>query len=244
MRIEGVTVCVDYADFARHALPANNQHFDAYTVVSAPDDFETQALCNDLDIPCVLTAILRPYDGVAKAKAINLGIGEQYESDRWIALVDADTVLPVHTRHVLERIGLEKPCLYGIDREGMTLGPWTRRGVPRPEGAIIAQAPFGVWRVGHEDMGGWWPLGYFQMWHPQTTGIFHYPQNLSPVAIAGGRTTDREFAALWARDRRRFIPELIAAHLLSHDARRRGRRVNWRGRVTARFDDTYLISKG
>jgi hypothetical protein len=110
MHIDAVTICVDYADFARHSLPANKQHFDAYTVVSAPDDLETQALCGDLDIPCVLTSALRPYDGIAKARAINLGIGEQYGSDRWIALVDADTVLPAHTRRVLDRIGLEEPC--------------------------------------------------------------------------------------------------------------------------------------
>jgi hypothetical protein len=186
MHIEAVTICVDYADFARHALPANKRHFDTYTVVSAPDDFETRALCDKLDIPCMLTGALRPYDGVAKAAAINLGIGDQNGSDRWIALVDADTVLPVHTRRVLERIGLEKQCLCGIDREPMTQGPWIRRGVPRPEGPIIAKAPSGVWRVGHENMGGWWPLGFFQMWHPQSTGIFHYPQEFSAAALVKG----------------------------------------------------------
>jgi hypothetical protein len=234
MRIEAVTVCVDYADFAQHALPANKKHFDAYTVVTAPDDRETRALCDDLGIHCSLTVDLRPYNGIAKARAINLGMAGDVVSDRWMVLVDADIVLPAHTRLTFETIGLDEGCLYGIDREPMTRRSWNRRGVPRPAGPVIAQAPSGVWRIGHQDMGGWWPLGFFQMWHPRSTGISCYPTELSLSARASGRTTDREFAALWPRERRRFIPELMAAHLVSRGARPKE---NWMGRITARFDE-------
>lgn len=48
MFLEGLSVCVDYADFLRETLPHNLAHFDRFVVVMSYADRETQALCQSL----------------------------------------------------------------------------------------------------------------------------------------------------------------------------------------------------
>ncbi len=247
MRLSAAVVCCNFADIAAITLPLNRSHFDDLLVVTGPEDRDTQQLCRELGVKLIVSHHLHRYSGIAKAHAINLALFHLERRARhrrlsdwrglrdwWFLQLDSDIVLPARTRPILDHVGLVRRTLYGIDREGMRPHVWARRGVPHSDGNLVSYAPRGVWRVGHDDGDGellWWPLGYFQLWCPQGSGVRRYPTALGREGLPN-RTTDRELAALFPRRRRADVPELIAAHLLPDDARPGA---DWQGRVTQPF---------
>jgi hypothetical protein len=81
--------------------------------------------------------------------------------------------------------------------------------------------PMGA-RVARLSDDGWLPVGFFQMWNPNVSGIHDYPQDHGTA----GRT-DMQQALRWPRAKRVLIPELIGIHLEGQLAP--GQK-NWRGR--------------
>jgi hypothetical protein len=88
------------------------------------------------------------------------------------------------------------------------------------------QFPMGT-RVAIHGYNGYIPLGFFQLWHPQASGVSQYPEGHDTASHE-----DTQFALLWPRKRRALIPEIICHHLESEAA---PHGTNWDGRKTREF---------
>lgn len=238
MKIEALTVCVNYADFLNPALAFNRRLFNHLLVVTAPADTHTQELCAKQGVDCLVTdRFYRDGKPFAKSEGINEGLKKLSCSD-WVCLLDSDIVLPSHTRPVLERSDLDPSCIYGVDRLMCSSwdqwnGYWKR--LQQPDLFFVDTNHFKIGqRVAPFGRGGWVPLGFFQLWNPAQTGMREYP---SSITAAG---SDMKFAQKWPRGKRQLIPEIVAVHLESESA---SFGANWTGRKTAEFGPSSLGQK-
>lgn len=213
MKIEAVTVCVDYSDFLAWAALWNKRHFDDWVVVTSTADTKTQKICDYHHIRCVQTDAF--YDGdraFNKGAGINAGLAALKCRD-WVMHLDGDILLPPRTRDLIERASLDPQAIYGIDRMMCrSYEDWTRF-VSDPEVQhtdecyVTANAfPLGS-RVAQTSETGYVPIGYAQLWHPGVTGRRLYPEGHGTSARA-----DMGFALQWPRPKRHLIPEVVAIH--------------------------------
>lgn len=233
MKLEAVTVCVNYADFLAHALPWNRHLFDRWVVVTSEADQRTRDLCEHHHVECVSTDAFFSGDrAFAKAAGINAGLSV-LDKDGWVAHLDADIVLPPRSRQMIEQATLDPASIWGCDRVLCeSFDDWSRY-VAWPEVMHSCQTfiqaghfPLGP-RVGRLDRDGWSPIGFFQLWHPGESGIATYPDH------GNVDRSDMAFARQWPRNRRGLIPELVAIHLASEAEEAMG--TNWRGRRSRHF---------
>ena len=232
MKLEAITVSVGYADFLAETIPLNQQHFDRWVIVTAPEDLDTQRVCRYYGVPHVQTDVFRSRWGeFHKAKGINKGLAA-LALDGWVLHLDADIVLPPRTRELLERKTLIKEHLYGADRFLVrSAHDWRRhQALPAMQHDdyhvnlnMFELAP----RFSGERMGGWAPPGFFQLWHPQASGVSDYPAEHSDAS-----RTDVLHTARWGSQSRVLLGELAVYHLESEPA---AQGANWGGRVTARW---------
>jgi len=233
MKIEAVTVCVNYGDFLAHTLPVNKKFFDNMVVVTDPKDEKTQQICKYYHVRCVKTDSFYIGDAVMnKGMGINDGLAT-LDLDDWVVHMDADIVLPPRTRELLHKIDLDPKCIYGIDRLMCTSYEDWIEFLSNPEVQHVQEVfvfgnafPLGV-RIAKTDMDGYVPIGYFQLWNAQETGIKRYPVIHKSVA-----RSDMLHAMQWTRRQRVLIPEIFGIHLESEEA---PGGANWRGRQTRRF---------
>src|SRR5438132_4131231 len=102
MRIEAVTICVNYADFLRAVAPFNLPHLDRWVIVTTPEDEETRTACRACSLECVTTNdFQRDGDPFAKSRGIERGLAH-IEGRDWILHLDADIALPADFQAVLE----------------------------------------------------------------------------------------------------------------------------------------------
>lgn len=234
MKIECVIVCVNYSDFLAHTLPHNKQYFDKLVVVTDTKDHKTKRLCDFYNVYCVQTDVF--YSGgdkFNKAKGINAGLA-CLDKDGWVVHLDADIYLPSLTRDILINAKLTSDCVYGIDR---MMCPDYRSWIDFLENPRLTHTAWvyvyptlfelGI-RVALYKSDGYIPIGFFQMWNPRCSGIYSYPQEHD-----GAARTDMQFAKLFPRERRGFIPELVCIHLESEKQDCMGK--NWNGRETKPF---------
>jgi len=234
--LDVVIACERYGDFLEQTLPRHvaARLFDRVVVVTTMEDRETRRVCEQADVEYVITDSAYDENGhFAYGAVIDDGLQYLFRTDgghSWVLVLDADIALPLHAREVLEEIGLNPMKIYGIDRHpiigGLQWAHYQARCWPR--GPIVADAP-GVTPAGFRAHGGWFPIGFFQLFCPSVAsqGRF-YPRRPSPPF----KNTDPEFALRWKRPERELIPEIIGAHLLSQRARFD---TNWKGRTTRRF---------
>lgn len=240
MKLQGLTVCVNYADFFAQTGAANMGIFDKFVVVTDLADTEVSALCAQFGYTCVKTDVF--YDNGAKFNkyaGINEGL-KMIDPDAWICFVDSDIVLQKDTRRVLQKLDLDPTKLYGIDRVNCTgFEAWERYKESR--GVLVENwmlTPAGlelgarlVHYYGHHGENGrfegWRPLGFFQLCHRSAFDI--YPQEEAGSADH----CDLLFARLWDRENRIFIPELMGVHLESESGCNSG--INWHGRKSKPF---------
>lgn len=237
MKLQAVTVCVNYADFFEQTGEANRGIFDKFVVVTDCKDTEVTALCERFGYECLKTDAF--YENGAtfnKYAGINEGL-KLIDEDAWVVFIDSDIVLQKDTRRVLECLDLDMHSLYGIDRvnctsfeawekykagKGVLMENWMLTSAGLELGARL------VHYYGHHGENGrfegWRPLGFFQLCHKSTFNW--YPQETN-----GADHCDLVFARCWKRRRRHFIPELLAVHLESES----GNGVNWYGRKSAPF---------
>ena len=55
--LEGLTTCVNYADFLDESLAKNLAHFDDFLVVTTHDDKQTAAVCQKHSVRCLKTDV-------------------------------------------------------------------------------------------------------------------------------------------------------------------------------------------
>lgn len=231
--LEAVVVCDHYSDFLRHTLPANKQIFDRIVVVTSYEDKATQRVCEYNHVECIKTDVMESRKGVfRKGCGINVGLTQLSKSD-WVVHMDADILLPPQTRILLERAELDRCCIYGIDRFNIKgYKAWSEFNEHLPlqheSDAYIHMHNHPVaTRVMSAAAGGYVPIGYFQLFHPDMSCVDTYPEGHTDA----GRE-DMLFGKQWHRSKRGFIPEIVGYHLESDDS---GFASNWNGRKTAPF---------
>lgn len=236
--IEAVTVCVSYSDFLAETIPYNLQQIDLWTVVTSPEDRGTRGLCAHYGINCLATDCL--YRDVEpprlnKSRGINYGLAHHSHSG-WMIHLDADIVLPPQFRRMVQNAELDETCLYGMDRVdcfGAERWDALRRQHTQYESGFFIKVPGGLpvgARGAHGDYGGYVPIGYFQMWHPKSSGIGRYPIKID----ADMEHTDVLFAIQWPRQRRQLLPEGYCVHLATTGVQGN----NWHGRKSPGFRGT------
>jgi hypothetical protein len=237
MKLQAVTVCVNYADFFAETGAANCGIFDKFIVVTDKKDTEVTQLCKDFGYTCVKTDVFYEKGIFNKYAGINEGL-QHVDPDAWVCFIDSDIVMQKDTRRVLEKLNLDPTGLYGIDRvncvgmdqwisykkgRGVLTENWMLTTAGLETGARL------VHYYGHEGENGrfegWRPLGFFQLCH--RSQFVMYPEN-----TAGADHCDLLFSRLWPRKKRVLIPELYGVHL---ESERAGKGVNWYGRKSDPF---------
>jgi hypothetical protein len=236
--LEGLTVCVNYADFLDETLTANLDHFDEFCVVTSHDDRATQAVCDRHGVICVKTDVHRedPLDRFNKGLMINLGLAHLRHRG-WLLHLDADIVLPDRLRFVLNKSRLDDDCIYGADRvnvvgrenwEAIKRSPsfarqYHHRYLVTPAGSQSGSR-LGA-RLVHNEY-GYCPIGCFQLWHSRhAQRRYHFSQG-------SAEHSDVLFALQWPAAKRILLPGVFVYHLESEPAHIGA---NWQGRVTREF---------
>jgi len=235
MKLEAVIICVNYSDFLAHTLPSTRNQFDKLVVVTDSKDEETKNLCEYYNVQCVQTdAFYENGDVFNKGKGINKGL-QELDLDGWVVHLDADIYLPPLTRSILEGLQLDESKIYGVDRlmcpgysdwlnykenPSSIQEAWIYIHLDKfPVGARIAEYK--------TPLGGYEPIGYFQLWNPKRSGVTCYPDE---HGLAD--RTDVLHCKKWPRSKRELVPEVVVIHLESEP----GMGVNWRGRKSAKFN--------
>lgn len=223
MKVEAVTVCMNYGDFLAHSMPLNQQHFNRWIIVTLPDDYHTQDVCRYYGAEYITTHSAELHKGeFHKGVCVTEGLSALNKSD-WLILIDADTVLQPNFRGTIEKLdfeepGLDKSCLYTIDRVRFeTFEEWMNF-YTHPKYDLGTKA-----RDGRFCLPEFVPTGFFQMWH-SSTGIIQY---VHQWVKCGGE--DIRFSYRWPRNKRIFIPETTCYHLASSSE------CNWLGRKSKPF---------
>lgn len=233
--IEAVTVSVGYADLLAEVVPHNLPLLDLWTVVTTPEDHDTQGVCARYGVRCLQTEVFHrdtSKPSINKSRGINHGLMHHSHAG-WMLHLDADVVLPPQFRRMLANAEVDPTCLYGMDRvdcpDAAEWDAFLRQPEPQYQWNYMICPPRG-WRIGarlaHGDYGGYCPLGFFQLWNPRASGVPRYPIK----ADGDMEHTDVLFALQWPRRRRVLLPEGFCVHLGGG-----GFGANWKGRVTPPF---------
>ena len=240
MYIEAVIISVSYSDFLCQTLQSNKNVFDRLVVVTDTKDTKTKNICEAMFVECLQTDVFYENgDKFNKAKGINAGLAVLSKKD-WVVHLDADIYLPPMFKHIMGNIlpDLPKDHIYGIDRLMVrSYDEWINyleNPKPMHEGWCYVHTdmfPLGT-RVAEYMNKGWNPIGYFQMWNPNASNVFTYPDQHD-----GADRTDVLFAKNWPRNKKQLIPEIIGLHLDSENVLlgADGMGKNWNGRKTIPF---------
>jgi hypothetical protein len=153
----------------------------------------------------------------------------------WVLHLDADIWLSPHFREVIDNRHLDPGAIYGMDRlMCQDYNQWMSflaNPVAINEQYYLVQAkPFPIGsRVAHYNQeDGWFPIGFFQLWHPRMSGNYIYPTEWD-----GADHTDVVFAKSFPVGRRHLIPETYVIHIDSAYNEKMG--LNWKGRKSKPF---------
>lgn len=238
MKVEALTVSVNYSDYLSYFLLHNKYCFDNLVVVTSDKDRDTADVCDHFHINCIKTNLFEKEFN--KGVAINLGL-KNLNRDGWICIIDSDIILPPRTRYLLEIAQLKEDTLYGINRMMCpSYEAWceymTKPKISHeceiylhqncfPMGTSIC--PLSGKLNSNADL-GFVPIGYFQLFYDGGNKSKYYPETHNNFA-----TSDLEFAYQWDRSHRALIPEIVGIHLQTDDNIKMGQ--NWNKRNTKRF---------
>lgn len=237
VRLEAVVVCLNYADFLAESLPMNLSHIDRLVVVTGHEDHATREVCRKWSVECVLTDVFTEKgETFNKGSAINIGIGTLRQQG-WIMQLDADIVLPVNFRGMLDKSALQRDCIYGAERMNVVgYDQWHRikdKWFTDPQFAYryIVNSPSDLAvgaNVVHKQY-GYTPIGFFQLWHSE---YMHRYELRYPETEGSAENMDVQWALRWPRAKRLLLPTFRVFHLESETARMGA---NWSGRTTKPF---------
>lgn len=244
MKIEAVTICVNYGGEFRETAQYNRPHFDRWIVVTRPNDHETIDLTKQYSCDLIMTDDFDRDGGFNKARSINRGLA-CVRGDGWLCHIDADIALPLDFKDVLNDTHLNENCIYGCDRLNVTgwenwqkvkstplrarSSPWCIE-LDRPYTKVGA-------RVIKREY-GYSPIGFFQLWHGPTQVVHGMPAKLYPIQHGTAARTDEQHSLQWDRQKRVLIPELLVWHLESTAAPMGS---NWNGRSTPPFGPPSIV---
>jgi hypothetical protein len=177
MKIEAVTVSVDYSEWLRRCT-TNDDKLDRWVVVTHKSDLKTQELCKMHDIECVLSERVFEDAPFAKGRAINDAL-KILDRDAWLVHMDGDIRLPDNFQEVVKKYCSDKSKLYGSVRyadDGEQMLGQRFAVVSRGKGRSIRK--FQRFDI---------PIGYFQMWHSSVYS--EYPEESTT-----GKQDDWQFA--------------------------------------------------
>jgi len=241
MKLQAVTVSVNYSDFLVHMLEENAHLFDKWVIVTNHKDKATKELCDKYkNVACVQTDSFYK-DGAKFNKFAGINDGLVFvDNDAWVLFIDSDIILHPLTKRVLENVDLDKKFIYGIDRvncvgrelwedhkfkRNLLINNWLLTNAGFPLGARLVH--YYGYENGDGKFAGWNPLGFFQLAH--RSAFDKYPQN-----SVGADHCDLVFARQWPRKYRMLIPELLAIHLESKFTIKGN---NWLGRISLPFEN-------
>lgn len=239
MKIEAVTVCVNYADFLVESAQNNKHLFDKWVIVTDPDDSATREVCRRFNLQTILTSDHKQGESFAKGYAVERGL-QHFSANGWRLHLDADMVLPSNFRNTLTQCRLDESFIYGIDRIMIqSRADWEevkKSGYLHDQHDYHSRIRFpGKYGVGSRwanPFQGYVPIGAFQLWHSsqdEWRGVRVKPY---PTNHGNACRTDIQHGLQWDRNKRALIPEIIAIHLES-EAVPKG--ANWNGRTTKSF---------
>tara|TARA_Y100000310_G_scaffold344998_1_gene461051 strand:- start:1478 stop:2119 length:642 start_codon:yes stop_codon:yes gene_type:complete len=212
MKIEAVTVSVNFSDYLIHCV-GNNRHFDRWVIVTTEDDKDTIKVCKDNGLEYIFTDSL--YTGeytFAKGRAINDGLRELDRSD-WLVHLDSDIVLPDNTREVIEKTKLRQKNLYGLQGRHMAYA------VEDLE-KNVKHLPFRRKTLDQNERPEERHVGFFQMWHSSVRKEYRQKSG-------SAFKDDIGFRRKWKKENRGVI-KIKCIHLGE-------RKVNWHGRKAKKF---------
>ena len=204
VKIHGLTVCVDYAEFLRVGLPRWLSGLESLTVVTAPRDIATIEACAEFGAEPFVTDLFYK-DGAAfnKGRAMEAARVAAWGAlaPSWRLFFDSDVVPPADWVDKLDRAHAEIGSLYGCLRY---------------DAAADALEDVGQARCSFDVPG----VGYFQLFHSADPVVQRSPL-LTSWQHAGNY--DNVFMDLWrARGIRVQCVPFRVAHI--------GERENWWGR--------------
>lgn len=235
MRLEAVTVCVNYAGELAVAAPFNAPSFDRWIIVTDPDDWPTRKVCRHHHLTCITsTEHARNGDAFNKGRMIERGL-QHLSKDCFRLHIDADIVLPRRTRTLLDWAHLDEANVYGCDRI-MCYGQadwerllatgyldWTNDRSPH---SVLFPPGFQIGDRWARPQEGYVPIGFFQLWHGSADEQAGYRVRPYPSHHGDACRGDVQHGLQWDRRQRVLLPELIAVHLAT--SKQNG--INWKGR--------------
>jgi len=156
IKIEAVTVCIDYASYLKETITHNKEFFDRWVVVTLPRDRETISLCEENDIEYVFSKRIYE-DGAmfAKGKAVNEGLAH-CDRDGWLVQLDADTRLLPGFAKALDR-PLNTMAIYGLAGRYLIESKTKLKEFEE----LGSAGEISTDQMEHCR----WLVGFFQMWH-------------------------------------------------------------------------------
>lgn len=114
MRIDTVTVSIDYSDYLQEII-SNKEILDNWLIVTHKDDSKTIKICRDNSLDYIYSSKIYDNAQFAKSKAINEGLDYIKPTD-WIMHIDSDTKLPDNFDDIINKYVNDKTTIYGSRR--------------------------------------------------------------------------------------------------------------------------------
>ena len=225
-KLEGVTICVGYADYLDLTLPWNLRHFDKFVVVTHPSDTATQEITKKHGGCLVVCPECKgQVGGFNKGIALNAGIAH-LDYDDWVLFIDSDILLPSNLRTELEKHKLDPEVMYYAARwysPEINIAQWIEDY--KKDESIIHKLP-----SPHRDPGSIIrdvaPWGYFQLVNAGSQVLRRKAKKPWSEFFNSAGGVDKQFHEMWPNSLKHFSGYNVV-HLY-HGAFG----ANWRGRTT------------
>lgn len=185
MKIEAVTVCVDFSEKLEKII-LNKKKLDRWVIVTHESDKDTINVCKKFKLEYICSKKIFKNAKFAKGRAINEGLRE-LDKDDWILHIDSDQLLPEDFREKLLNLKLSKNKLYGAYR-------FSKSGKKFPPARLTFQIKDTKEdKIITEFINAYIPIGYFQLWHSSVRKTY----------VARSRNTlkdDYHFITSWKTD--------------------------------------------